>query len=162
SHPLMSAVMMLVLARRTSMTMTETPASSIAPAAWAVRATSMRTRSAPVIAQRADLQAQGVQVDEALGIALAIDGVRLERGKVGPVKRARRPPARHRGVALVQRESHRPGHVLGNLVHQPLQRAALRREPEAVIDHLGVARDQRVAQMQDLTVERDRLQGPPG
>src|SRR5438093_674578 len=70
----MRAVMMLVLARRTSMTRTEMPASGIAPAALAVRATSMRTRSAPVVAQSEDLQAQGVQ-DGAAG--RLVDAARL-------------------------------------------------------------------------------------
>src|SRR3989442_1246512 len=90
----MRAVMMLVLARRTSMTRTEMPASGIAPAPLAVRATSMRTRSAPEVAQSADLQAQGAQVDEALGVALAVDAVGLEGREGRPVERAGRaaPP----------------------------------------------------------------------
>ena len=35
----------------------------------------------------------------------------------------------------------------------------LGREPVAVVDHLGVARDERVAQVQHLAVERQRLDG---
>src|SRR5207245_2516408 len=115
-----------------------------------------------MVAQGADLEAQGVQVDEALGVALAIDGVGLEGRKVGPVERPRRPPSCHRHVALVQREPHGPRHVTGDLVHEPLERAPLRRKPEAVVDHLGVARDERVAQVQDLAVERERLHRPSG
>src|SRR5262249_59309804 len=47
------------------------------------------------------------------------------------------------------------------LVDQRLQQLALRGEPEAVVDHLGVAGDQRVAQMEYLAVQRDRLEGAP-
>ena len=38
----------------------------------------------------------------------------------------------------------------------------LRREPEAVIDQFGVARDERVAQVHDLAVHRQRLHLPMG
>ena len=38
-----------------------------------------------------------------------------------------------------------------------LQRLALGREPEAVVDHLGVARDERVAEVHHLAVHRERL-----
>src|SRR5438552_10435583 len=51
-----------------------------------------RARSRPV-PERADLESQGVEVDEALRVPLPIDLVGLERGEVAPVERpARAPP----------------------------------------------------------------------
>ena len=60
--------------------------------------------------------------------------------------------------------------ALRDVVDQPLQRLALGREPEAVVDERGVARHEILAQAQHLAVERQRLdrrarrveQLPPG
>ena len=61
--------------------------------AASVSATSTRTGQDRAVAERADLQPERVEVDEALGVPLAVDRVGLEGGEVGPVERARRPPA---------------------------------------------------------------------
>src|SRR5262245_56805802 len=143
---------MVVLARRTSMTSTQAPATAAGVTRSAVRTTSMRTlgrgRSGlAAIPQGPDAQAQGVQVDEALGVPLPIDAVRLEGGEVRPVERARGAPAGHGDIALVELEAHRPRHVALALVHEALEGLALRGVPEAVVNHLGVAGHQRVAQV---------------
>src|SRR5437763_16586535 len=101
--------------------------SHVGSSAYCVNATSWRTWSGPAVAERANLEPQRVEVDEPLGVALAVDGIGLERGEVGPVERARRPPAGHRHAALVELEAHGPGHLLHAVVHETLQRLALRR-----------------------------------
>src|SRR5207245_381382 len=70
-------------------------------------------------------------------------------------------PAGDRDAALVEPEPYRAGDVAGALVHERLQQLALGCEPEAVVDHLGVARHERVAQVEHLAVERDRFERPP-
>src|SRR5947207_12865148 len=46
------------------------------------------------------------------------------------------------------------------LIQKGLQRLALGREPEAVVDHLGVPWHERVAQVEHLAVECERLERP--
>src|SRR5262249_35484038 len=60
--------------------------------------------SGVLVPERPDLETQGVQVDETLGVALPIDGVGLERSEVRPVEGPRRPAAGDRDTALVQLE----------------------------------------------------------
>src|SRR3989442_1147146 len=108
----------------------------------------------------ADPEAGRVQVDEPLGVPLTVDGVRFEGGEVGPVEGAWRAAADDDDVALVEPDPHRARDVARALVHQGLERLALGREPEAVVDHLGVARHEGVAQMEHLAVERERLERP--
>src|SRR5213593_4333704 len=112
------------------------------------------------VAEGADPEAERVQVDEPLGVPLTVDGVRFERGEVGPVEGAWRAAADDDDVALVEPDPHRARDVARALVHQGLERLALGREPEAVVDHLGVAWHEGVAQMERLAVERERLERP--
>src|SRR5262245_61640327 len=161
AQPLPSAVTIVVDARSTSMTRTAAPSTERPVRASAVGATSTRTPSAPAVSESPDPEPQGVEIDEALGVALAVDGVGLEGGEVGTIEGTRRPPAQHGDVALVELEAHRPRHVAHAVVHQPLKRLPLRREPEAVVDHLGVPGHEAVAQVEHLAVERDRFQRSP-
>src|SRR4029453_2569600 len=94
--------------------------------------------SGATVPKRADLQPERVQVDEAFGVALPVDGVGLERGEVHPIEGSRRTAAGDRGDALVELEPHGPGDVARALVHEGLEQLALRCEPEAVVDHLRV------------------------
>src|SRR5262249_3660360 len=125
-----------------------------------VRATCTRMEPAELpiaVAERPDLEPERVQVDEALGVALAIHAVRLEGHEVRAVERPRRLPARHRDGALVELQPDGPRHVALHLVDEPLQGDALRGEPEAVVDHLGVAGNEGIAQVEHFAVEGQRL-----
>src|SRR5215813_9632925 len=112
------------------------------------------------ITKRADAEAQGAEVDEALGVALAVHLVGLEGDEVRAIQRSRGSPAGDRDRAFVELESHGAGDVALNLVDQALQGQALRCEPEPVIDHLRVARNQGIAQVQHLAIQRERLDRP--
>src|SRR5207244_6791464 len=111
--------------------------------------------------KRADLETERVEVDEALRVALLVHGIRLERRAVLAVERLRGPAPGYRDVALVELEAHGAGDVTLALVHERLQRSSLRREPEAVVDHLGIPRDEGVTEVEHLTVEGERLQRAP-
>src|SRR5208282_800870 len=73
------------------------------------------------------------------------------------VEALRRPPADDSGRTLVELEPHHPLDILLALVDQRLQHLALGREPEAVVDQLGVARHQLVLQMRGTAVEGQAL-----
>src|SRR5436853_2317580 len=104
-------------------------------------------------------QAQRVQLDEALGVALIVNRVALESGERLRVQRQRRAPARHHAVALVELQPRRAGDVLLRLVNQSANDFKLRRIPEAIIDHLGDARVERIFDVRDFTIQRQRLDG---
>src|SRR6185369_14989983 len=160
AQPAAQAATSVVVARNTS-TATATRSSRASPGNSAgVRATCTRMEWAElpiVVAERSDLEPERVQVDESFGIPLAVDSIRLEGHEVRAIERARGLPARHRHRPLVELHANGARHVALHLVDQPLQRHALRREPEAVIDHLGVAGHERIAQVQHLAVEGQRL-----
>ena len=62
-------------------------------------------------------------------------------------------------VALVELEPHLARDALLALVDRGLQHFALGREPEAIVDQLGVARHQLVLEVARAAVERDGLDG---
>src|SRR5665213_998336 len=102
-------------------------------------------------------QAQRVEPDEAGGVALVVDLIFLE-GDVGEaVERARRFPPDHADMALIELEPHRALDMLLAAVDQRLQHLAFGREPEAVIDELGIARHELVLLMRRAAIERDAL-----
>ena len=108
------------------------------------------------MAERA--QPQRVEPDEALGVLLVVGAlVVLEGDERRRIERVRALAAGHHHVALVELEPHLALDVLLALVDQRLQHLALGREPEAVVDQLGVARHQLVLEMRRAAVERDRL-----
>src|SRR5215475_11690677 len=130
--PLASAVTIVVLARSTSTTRTVASVRRAGTTTSAVTATSRRTALPRLpVPEGANAQTQGVEVDEALRVALTIDVVALEGGEVLAVERAGRPTARHGGVALVETQAHRAGDVALAVVHEALEGLALGREPEA-------------------------------
>src|SRR5262245_53551002 len=71
------------------------------------------------------------------------------------VEALRRFPPDHSGVALIELEPHRAADILLALVDERLKHLALRAEPEAVIDQLGIARHQLVLEMAGAAIERD-------
>src|SRR5687767_12211850 len=163
AQPAAQAATSVVVARNTSTaTAARSPRSRPGNSAG-VNATCTRMESAGLplaVAERPDLEPERVQVDESLGIPLTVHLVGLEGHKVRAVERAWRLAARHRHRPLVELQAHGAGDVALHLVDQRLQRHALRREPEAVVDHLRVTGHERVAQVQHLPVERQRLDCP--
>src|SRR6478752_4742444 len=112
----------------------------------------------PPHAERA--QPQRVEPDEALGVLLVVGAlVVLEGDERRGIQRLPAFPAGHHHIALVEFEPHLALDVFLALVDQRLQHLALRREPEAVVDQLGVARHQVVLEMRRAAIERDRLDG---
>src|SRR5262245_64344775 len=93
-------------------------------------------------------QAERVELDEALGVLLVVSaGIVLERDHLVRVERFRARPADDDDIALVELERDLALDILLALVDKRLQHLPLRREPEAVIDELGVAGHQAVFQM---------------
>ena len=101
-----------------------------------------------------------VEADEACRVLLVIGAaVILEGDERVAVERLRALAAGDDDVALVELQAHRALDVLLAPVDGRLQHLTLRAEPEAVVDELGVFRDEAVLQVCRLAVERDRLDG---
>src|SRR5262244_64974 len=165
AQPAPKAATTMVVARKTSTTRATRPASSSSGNSPGMRATCtcMAGPGLPAaVAESADLQAERVQVDEALGVLLSVDAVGFEGHEVRAVEGVRRAAPRHGDRALVELEPDRARDVALHLVDEPLERLALGGEPEAVIDHLRVARHEGIAQVQELAIESDGLQGAVG
>src|SRR5260221_14462875 len=81
-------------------------------------------------------EAQRVELDEALGVALVVDHVLLEGDMGEAVERLRRLAADDPDMALIELEAHRALDMVLALVDERLQHRALGREPEAIIDEL--------------------------
>src|ERR1700680_856082 len=85
-------------------------------------------------------EAQRIQPDEAGGVLLVVGATVVLEGDQGVrIKGLRASAAGDDDVALVKLEPDGAFDMLLALVDQALQHAALGREPEAVIDQLGVA-----------------------
>ena len=106
-----------------------------------------------------NFESQGVERDEAGGVALVIGFGRVgfHRGDVRVVKAQRRFAAGGDDVAFVKFEPHGAGDVFLALGDEGLQRLALGREPKAVINERGVFWDERIAQVHDFAIHRERL-----
>ena len=99
---------------------------------------------------------QGVELDEAGRVAVVVgDGAFLEGYEVLVVKRVRALAADHRDITLVKLEPHLAADEFLAAVNGSLEHCALRGEPEAVIDKLGIFRHQLVLEMHGTAVERD-------
>src|SRR3546814_10298671 len=61
------------------------------------------------------------------------------------------------GAALVELQTHRAADLCLAVVDRRLQHLALRREPEAVVDELGIFRHQLVLEMRRAAIEGDAL-----
>src|SRR5579862_519251 len=102
-------------------------------------------------------QPERVQFDEALGVALVVDLILLEGDVREAVEALRRFAPDHAGKALVELEPHGALDALLALIDERLQHQPLGREPEAVVDELGVARHELVLEMRRAAVEGDAL-----
>src|SRR5687768_735211 len=103
---------------------------------------------APLVPSRRYPQAERVEADEAGGVALVVAATAfLEGDQILVVERQRAGPADHGGIALVELEPDRPADMFLAPVDQGLEHLALRREPEAVIDQLGITRHQLVLEV---------------
>src|SRR5438067_7192589 len=121
---------------------------------------SARERSPPELAPalRERSQPQSLKADEALRVLL-VEGDRavLERDELLIVERIGALAADHGRLALVEFQPHPARDELLAAVDRGLQHLALRREPEAVVDELGVARHQLVFEVRGAAVECDLL-----
>ena len=112
---------------------------------------------------RQGAQPQRVELDEARGVAVVVgDGALLEGDEVLVVERIGALAADDVDAALVELQPHLAGDQFLALVDERLQHLALGREPEAVVDELGVFRHQLVLEVRGAAVERDRLDAPVG
>src|SRR5262252_6055111 len=131
AQPAPKAATTMVVARKTSTTRATRPARSSSGNSPGMRATCtcMTGRALPAaVAERADLQTERIQVDETLGVLLAVDAVSFEGHEVRAVEGARRAAPRHGDRALVELEPNRARDVALHLVDEPLERLALESE----------------------------------
>src|SRR5262245_57000247 len=98
--------------------------------AFVTRVTS--SRLVPQLA--ADPHPQRVQLDESLSVALIVHRVFFERHDIGPVQAARALASEHGQRPLEDAKPRGAGDRVRDLVDELLQRLALRREPETVVD----------------------------
>src|SRR5262249_33157213 len=123
---------------------------------YAKRACYLQLQFLPSLTERA--QAQRVEPDEAGGVAMVIgDGAFLERHEILVVERVLRRAADNGDAALVKAELDRAGNELLRTIDRGLQHLALGREPEAVVDQLGVFWHQLVLEVGSPAIERDRF-----
>src|SRR6185437_6677846 len=98
-------------------------------------------------------QAQRVELDEARRIAMIVgDRAFLEGDEILIVQRISAFAADHDDVALVELEAYPAGDVLLAEIDRRLQHLTLGREPETVIDQLGIFRHQLVLEMRCTAV----------
>src|SRR6202790_5919002 len=100
---------------------------------------------------------QGKKVDEALCVLRVVSG----HGKAGEslaIERIGRSALGDRDVALVEFETHRARDALLRRGEVGIERLALRREPRAVIDQLGVTQRKYFRVMRRLAIEAQRFE----
>src|SRR5439155_6266046 len=103
-------------------------------------------------------QPQRVEPDEARCVAVVVgNGALLEGDEVLVIERIGTLAADYRDAALVELEPHAAADEFLALVDRRLQHLTLGREPEAVVDQLGIFRHQLVLEVRRATVERDLL-----
>src|SRR6185369_14997736 len=124
----------------------------------APRSISVELEPPPALPERA--QPQRIELDEALRVLLVVGAlVVFEGDQRRGIKRGRALASGDDDVALVKLEPHLAFDHLLRLVDQRLQHLALRREPEAIVDELRIARHQLVLEVAGAAVERDRFDG---
>src|ERR1051326_4872521 len=104
-----------------------------------------------------EAEAQCLQPDKALGVALVVNLVFLEGDVREAVEAVRRLSPDDARQPLIEFQPHPSFDRLLALVDQRLQHLALGRNPEAVVDQLGIARHQFVLEMHRTTVEAEAL-----
>src|SRR5580700_3802016 len=102
-------------------------------------------------------QPERIELDEALGVALVVDLVLLEGDVCEAIEALRRFAPDHAGEALVELEAHGALDAVLALVDHRLQHQPLRREPEPVVDELGIARHELVLEVRRAAIEGDAL-----
>src|SRR5664280_3110368 len=122
--------------------------------------TTLRICSQPqlflALAERA--QPQGIELDEARGIAVIVSHrTFLEGDEILIVQRILALAADHDDISLVEFQAHPTGDIGLAVIDRRLQHLALRREPEAVVDEIGIFRHQLVLEMSRTAIERDRF-----
>src|SRR5947208_9468026 len=110
-----------------------------------------------LVAAGGEAQAQCLQADKALGVALVVNLVFLEGDVREAVEAVRRLSPDDLCGPLVQFQPHTPLDLLLALIDRRLQHLALGREPEPVVDQLGIARHQLVLEMHRAAVEAEAL-----
>src|SRR5262249_42464512 len=98
---------------------------------------------------------QRIQLDKAFSIALIVDLIRFEGDMSEAVERLRRFAADNRCLAFKELQPHDALDMFLALVDQGLKHQPLRREPEAVVDELGIARHDLILEMRSAAIERD-------
>src|SRR4030088_3453336 len=98
---------------------------------------SLQPQFLPALAERA--QPQGVEPDEARGVTMIVgDRTFLEGDEILIVQRIPALAPDHDDVALVELDAHAAGDIGLAVIDRRLQHLALRREPETVVDELGL------------------------
>src|SRR5947208_2724196 len=110
-----------------------------------------------LVAAGGEAQAQCLQADKALGVALVINLVFLEGDVREAVEAVRRLAPDDLRQPLIELQPHPAFDLFLALVDRRLQHLALGREPEAVVDQLGIARHQLVLEMRRAAVEAEAL-----
>src|SRR5579863_10579777 len=111
----------------------------------------------PLVDPRERPQPQSTEPDKALGVGLPIAAGLLKACDHWIVERVFRAASGDRGIPFVQLQPRRAANVFLRVVDQSLQSLALGREPMAIVNELRVARDESVAQMHHLAIERQLL-----
>src|SRR5437660_3020694 len=115
------------------------------------------TRRLSLTPLRGEAGAQCLQADKALGVALVINLVFLEGDVREAVEAVRRLAPDDLRQPLIELQPHPAFDLFLALVDRRLQHLALGREPEAVVDQLGIARHQLVLEMRRAAVEAEAL-----
>ena len=107
---------------------------------------------------RRDFLTETEQSDEPLRVGLPVDVVFAERGQILAVEPERRSSADRAGSALVELHPHVAGDRHLGAIDEGVERLAQRREPEAVVDQIGVGQRQLVLEPHRRLVQRQMLQ----
>src|SRR5260221_1965922 len=108
-------------------------------------------------------QAQGIQLNEAGRIALVIGaGIFFESDMLQRIEALRRLAADHGDIALVELQADIAFDMLLRFIDQGLQHLTFGREPEAVIDELGITWHQLVLEMAGAAIEGQALDAAMG
>src|SRR6266403_3679995 len=100
---------------------------------------------------------QREKIDEALGV-LGVVAAHGEAGEVGAIKRERRNALGDVERALPEFQADSAGDALLRDVEKSVERFAQRREPQTVIDELGIAQRKRLLKMRGFAVDRQALE----
>ena len=118
--------------------------------------TGLRVRG--LLERRAHLDRQADQVDEAARVALIVFGAHGEAGDIERIERIRRLAADRLDVAFVEPQRHLARSGFAGLFEERIERFAQRREPQAVVNHLGVIERELLFVVRHVFRQRQRFQ----